>query len=35
MDNLLLKPIQSEEVGVWVDTRSKHYYLDVSSAQLV
>ena len=35
MDELLIKPIQSEEVGVQVDTRPKRYYPDDPISQLV
>ena len=35
MDDLLLKPIQSEEVGVQVDTHPKRYYPDDPISQLV
>ena len=35
MDDLLLKHIQAEEVGVWVNIHTKCYYLDNPSAQLV
>ena len=35
MDELLIKPIQSEEVGVHVDTHTKRYYPDDTPAQLL
>ena len=35
MDDLLLNPIQAEEVGVRFDTCPKRYYPDDPSAQLM